>query len=123
MMRPQPARFFQLFGGVYGQPFDVARYDQFNVFAKLDKLEAAPEKPAIWLAAGDSDFPSILRGTVLLHLALQRRRIASELRVDNAGHGWGYWRQAIEPALVWLSPKLAAKCPVPDEAAEKLARH
>lgn len=120
--RRNHARFFQLFGGVYGQPFDVARYDRFNVFAKLDKLEAAAEKPAIWLAAGDDDFPSILRGTVRLHLALKRRGIASQLRVDNAGHGWEYWREAIKPALAWLSPKLAARCPTPGEPAEKLAQ-
>jgi len=103
-------RFVGLFGGVYGEPLNQARFNKYNVFAKLDRFAKAIEKPAIWLAAGDDDFPSIFRGAVRLHLELRRRNIKSELRVDNAGHTWGYWRRAIVPALKWLSPILTTDC-------------
>lgn len=106
-------RFTGLFGGVYGKPFNPSRFNKFNVFAKLDKMAKAPERPAVWLAAGDNDFPSILRGTVRLHLELLKRNIESELRVDDADHTWRYWREAIVPALKWLSPQLGTDCAVP----------
>ena len=103
-------RYISLFAGVYGEPFDRARFNRFNVFAKLEKLQSTAIHPAIWLAAGDNDFPSILRGTVRMHLELRRRNIKSELRVDDAEHTWRYWSKAIIPALKWLSPKLDPVC-------------
>jgi enterochelin esterase family protein len=100
----------ELFGGVYGEPFDNARFQAWTVFARLDRLVAAAQRPALWLAAGDDDFPSILSGTVRLHQELKRRGIASTLRIDDASHDWTYWRAAADAALSWLSPRLASSC-------------
>lgn len=102
--------FTGLFGGVFGSPFDHDRYVQFNVFARLEQLRLAPQKPSIWLTAGNNDFPSIVRGTKRLHKALNSMGIESHLRIDKASHEWPYWAKAIVPALKWLSPQLSRKC-------------
>ena len=102
--------FTGLFGGVFGSPFDHNRYVQFNVFTQLERLRQAPQKPSIWLTAGNNDFPSILRGTKRLHKALISSGVESYLRIDKASHEWPYWAKAIVPALKWLSPKLSQKC-------------
>jgi S-formylglutathione hydrolase FrmB len=110
-------RLSRLFGGVYGQPFDMDRFNRWNVFVRVERVATLSDRPAVWLAAGDDDFPAILRGTVELHLALRRAGVATELRVDNAGHTWRYWSSAIIPALKWLSPRISGPCGgVPDQS-------
>jgi len=120
--RRRKRRMSHLFGGVYGEPFDIARFNAWNVFPLVTRAMGAvanghsanhpPEQglPAVWLAAGDKDFPAILRGTVRLHQKLRRGGAISQLRIDDAGHTWSYWRKAIRPALKWLSPHLATSC-------------
>ena len=66
--------------------------------------------PAFWLAAGDDDFPSILRGTVHLHLRLAARDADTELRVTKDGYDWRNWQRAIVPALKWLAPTSTSRC-------------
>ncbi|HUS97535.1 MAG TPA: alpha/beta hydrolase-fold protein, partial [Hyphomicrobiaceae bacterium] len=103
-------RLSRIFGGVFGDPFDPARFMTWNIFPRVEKVAKAGNLPAVWLAAGDDDFSSILDGTVKLHQVLLRRRAVTQLRIDDAGHTWSYWSKAIVPALEWLSPRLEAKC-------------
>jgi enterochelin esterase family protein len=110
--RGRRRRLAQLFGGVYGVPFSITRFNAWTVFARLDKVAGLPRPPAVWLSAGDDDFPAIVDGTVRLHLALRRRGVVTQLRIDDAGHTWAYWRKAIVPALEWLSPRLEGRCDV-----------
>lgn len=110
----------RIYEGVFGTPFDVARFLQWNVFARLDRPREAV--PAIWLSAGDKDFPAILAGTVRLHQELRRRNLPSELRISAGAHDWDYWKSAVEPALEWLTPRLDATCGAavkPDQAGPK----
>ncbi|MEM7774497.1 MAG: alpha/beta hydrolase-fold protein [Pseudomonadota bacterium] len=99
-----------LFGGVFGVPFDEARFAQWNIFGRLNALKPNVTYPSVWLSAGDDDFPSIVRGSVRVFQLLQTRGIPAELRIDDAPHVWSYWRKSIVPALRWLSPRLAADC-------------
>ena len=101
----------RIYGGVFGEPISYARYRAWNVFTRLEAVPAGEALPAFWLAAGDRDFPSILRGTVHLHLRLDARGVDTELRVTSDGHDWRNWRRAIVPALIWLGPKLGGSCP------------
>ena len=101
----------RIYGGVFGEPISYARYRAWNVFTRLDALSGNEALPAFWLAAGDRDFPSILRGTARLHLRLSGRGADSELRVTSDGHDWRNWRRAIVPALTWLGAKLGNTCP------------
>jgi len=112
-LSPNPRRrqrMMRIFGGVYGEPFDMVRFNRWNVFARVERVAALSERPAVWLTAGDDDFPAILRGTVALHLALRRHGVDTQLRVDDARHSWRYWSKAIAPALEWLAPRLSRPC-------------
>lgn len=107
-------RMSQIFAGVFGQPFDMKRFNDWNVFRRIDRLKHAkhPPKvwPEIWLEAGDEDFPAILEGTVALHLTLRRLGFDSQLRVTDAGHTWRNWSKAIVPALKWLGRHISKPC-------------
>ena len=108
--RLDPGPPVRVFGAAFGEPFDPARFDEWTLFRRVPAVARAPAPPAVWLEAGDDDFPALLDGTVRLHLRLRAAGLDSELRVEDGGHDWGNWRRAIVPALAWLSPKLDATC-------------
>lgn len=110
--RRKPA-YERIYGGVFGRPFDEKRFLAWNVFMRLDRPSLRAQPLAIWLAAGDRDFPSILDGTVRLHNELGKRSIPSELHIMKGEHTWELWNAAVEPALEWLSGHLASECPAP----------
>jgi enterochelin esterase family protein len=97
---------FHMFGAVFGQPMEPARYNAANAFLTLAALPASGSRPDLWFAAGDDDYPSILVGSAKLHIEAQRLGLASELRVIDGGHSWGTWRQGLTEALAWLGPHL-----------------
>ncbi|MGI9476296.1 MAG: alpha/beta hydrolase [Hyphomicrobiaceae bacterium] len=100
----------RIYRGVFGEPISYERYRAWNVFTRLSAVPPSVPLPSFWLSSGDADFPSILRGTVRLHLRLGARDADTELRVTGDGHDWRNWRRAIVPALTWLNTKLAASC-------------
>ena len=100
----------RIYGGVFGEPISYERYRAWNVFTRLSTIPPSVPLPSFWLSSGDADFPSILRGTVRLHLRLGARNADTELRVTDDGHDWRNWRRAIVPALTWLDARLAASC-------------
>lgn len=104
------ARFGQVFDGVYGEPFDPKRFRSWTVFERLKHAPPEAARVKYWLAAGDQDFSGILSGTVRLHQEFLARGMASELRITSGAHTWALWSTAIDPALGWLSPLLAARC-------------
>ncbi len=99
---------FRMFGAVFGQPIEPARYNAANPFLTLAALPASGPRPDLWFAAGDDDYPSILVGSAKLHIEAQRAGLASEFRVIDGGHSWGTWRQGLTEALAWLGPRLKA---------------
>ncbi len=110
--RRKPA-YERIYGGVFGSPFDEKRFLAWNVFMRLDRPSLRHQPLAIWLSAGDRDFPSILDGTVRMHNELGKRSIPSELHIMKGEHTWELWNAAVEPALEWLSDHLASECPAP----------
>lgn len=88
----------------------VVDWLEWNVFKRLERLEPNDARPAVWLAADERDFPSILAGTVRLHTDLQRRKLTSELYILNGEHTWDLWKVSIEPVLLWLRGRLQASC-------------
>ena len=105
------SRYGQMFGGVYGEPFDQDRFRSWTVFNKLDHANPDIKKLSVWLAAGDEDFSAILSGTARLHQELVSRGISSELRIYDGDHTWRLWSTAVDPALSWLSARLDPSCP------------
>lgn len=98
----------RIYEGVFGVPFDERRFLAWNVFTRLDRPRA--KTPAVWLAAGDRDFPSILAGTVRFHEELRRRGHDSHLHILPGEHSWAFWEQTVDQALSWLSAQLDPAC-------------
>ena len=96
------------FGGLFGEPFDWARFDPWTLVPRVARLPApgAGPRPAFWLMAGSDDYDAVLDGTVRLHLALRRIRAETQLRVFRGNHGDETWRAALPEALAWLSAHL-----------------
>lgn len=92
--------------GIYGEPFDAARFQSWTVFARLGAAAPSIKDLGFWLAVGDHDFQGIIDGTLRLHKELRRRDIETHLRIYDGSHDWALWSMAIEPALVWLAPQL-----------------
>jgi enterochelin esterase family protein len=62
-------------------------------------------RPALYLTCGDDDGLELALGNVLLHLALERAGIESELRVTDGGHDWTLWSQELEPVLRFVGAR------------------
>jgi S-formylglutathione hydrolase FrmB len=98
------------FGGVFGTPFDVARFNAANPFTRVVSLRSAKVPPAFYLTIGDKDFPDLIEASAAFHDRLRELSIETTLRVGPGHHFWDTWQQAIIPALEWLAPKLDATC-------------
>jgi S-formylglutathione hydrolase FrmB len=100
----------RVLAGIYGEPFDAQRFKSWTAFVRLNTAPPTINALGVWLAAGDRDFSSILSGTVRLHQELRQRKVESHLRIYDGDHTWPLWTRAIEPALTWLSSRLAQPC-------------
>jgi len=107
------ARPVHMFGPVFGTPFDWRRFNAWNLYPRIPRLAAAPQRPALWLAAGDEDYRAILDGTRLLHQRLVTAGLDAQLSIEAGRHDWGLWSSGIVPALAWLSPRLDPACRQP----------
>lgn len=94
--------YVRIFDGAFGAPFDRVIFLRWNIFRRLDGAAFRSHPPKVWLSAADHDFPSIVSGTVRLHLELRSRSIESNLRIDKGGHDWRFWQSAVVSALRWL---------------------
>ena len=103
-------RTMPMYRGVFGEPMDWERYDAWNLFPRVAAVASLERPPAIWLAAGDDDFPAILEGTVRLHAMLRQAGVASELRILDGRHDWQLWSTALAPGLAWQARRLVDRC-------------
>jgi enterochelin esterase family protein len=99
-----------MFGDLFDDPFDWQRFNRWNLFPRIPALAAATERPAIWLDAGDDDFPSLLATNVDFFLQLQKAGVEAELRVVDGAHDWEHWRPALSEALASAGQRLPKGC-------------
>lgn len=59
------------------------------------------QKVRIRISSGDQD--SLLKGSILLHLALSKRGINHQLRINDGAHTWAYWRSDISDVLAFIA--------------------
>jgi enterochelin esterase family protein len=98
-----------LYKGAYGEPLDPERFNAFNLF-KIGAGPAPGPRPEIWMAIGRQDYPELIRAGDRFARLLEKNGFSVEQRGGEGRHFWDYWQRAIEPALVWLSPRLATRC-------------
>jgi enterochelin esterase-like enzyme len=99
-----------MFGALFSDPFDWQRFNRWNLFPRIPALAATQERPAIWLDAGDDDFPSLLATNVDFFLQLRAAGVEAELRVVDGAHNWEHWRPALSDALTWAGRSLPTAC-------------
>ena len=112
-MKPQDPRIGapflrDLYKGAYGEPLDPDRFNALNLFTIAG--QAPVPRPELWMAIGKQDYPELIRAGDRLARLLRKNGYAVEQRGGEGRHFWDYWQRAIEPALVWLSPRLATHC-------------
>lgn len=102
----------KLYDGVHGVPIRKDRLLAWNTFERFKTLRSEDAgRLRVWFSTGDDDFfPSIVSGTVKGFQMLRQLGFEAELRVDDAGHSWSYWRRSVEPALQWASRYLLTAC-------------
>jgi len=94
------------FGGVFGKPFDVQRFNAANVFTLLaEQLHAGVQLPAIYLTVGDHDSHNLWRGSIALYETLMADGVNVDFRVTGGDHAWSLWSKSIEDALVFVDSK------------------
>ncbi len=100
-----------LFGGVHGEPVSQQRLKEWSIFGRLRAIVPTVKTPHVWISAGDDDFfAAIVTGSANAHNILRQRGVSSELRIDDAGHTWVYWRESVKPALSWASKRFRQAC-------------
>ncbi|MFD1333446.1 alpha/beta hydrolase [Methylopila musalis] len=105
------------YDGAFGTPFDVKRFNRWNLFTKVRQLALRRHKPDVYLNAGDRDPGGIVQGTTEMHLALLRAGVDSTMTVAPGRHEWSLWRRELGPALVWLGARIDPTCGASGQAA------
>jgi S-formylglutathione hydrolase FrmB len=98
------------FGGVFGVPFDPARFDRDNIFTILDRQIAAKANlPAIYLTCGDDDSFNLWRGAMALFETARADRLTDvQLRITDGDHVWSLWSTTIVDALLFIDKRWIA---------------
>lgn len=82
-----------------GETFDLRVLNAQSPFALVAAVAASDTPPRIFLATGDDDYWHLQDGTLEMYLDLVAHGLKPELRVDDGGHDWKYWRRTVEPVL------------------------
>lgn len=102
VLGPEPPERIDVLEGAFGDPFDPERWNSESPFGLLRTLPSPPPSLPVYLTTGDDDGLRNYRDAALLHDALRRAGLASELRVTDGGHGWAVWSRELPAALVFL---------------------
>ncbi|GLB50442.1 alpha/beta hydrolase [Neptunitalea lumnitzerae] len=95
-----------VFGDIFGH--DIKAKKRLNKYwyqnSILNIVEETPkselEKVRIRISSGDQDF--LLKGSLLLHLALSKKQVYHQLRIKDGAHTWQFWRSDIPEVLEFL---------------------
>ena len=102
-------RYDRVFQGSFGRPFDPRRFVAANPIGLIDGMAQARRRPAIYLAAGNDDYPGIVADTATFRDALVAAGLAAEYHVVEGRHDWGLWSAQLAPVLRFVDASLGAE--------------
>jgi enterochelin esterase family protein len=102
-------RYDRVFQGSFGRPFDPRRFVTANPMSLIDGAAQARRRPAIYLAAGNDDYPGIVADTEAFYRALLAAGLPAELHLVEGRHDWGLWSRQLEPVLRFVEASLGAQ--------------
>lgn len=77
-------------------------YTKHNALSLINSLPDAQKKAVRWyIDCGDDDF--LYEGNSLVHIAMRKKDIPHEFRINDGGHSWTYWRTALPHVLEFVS--------------------
>ena len=77
-------------------------YKRHSVLYLINNLSEDQKKAVRWyIDCGDDDF--LYEGNSLAHIAMRKRDIPHEFRIQNGGHTWTYWRASLPTVLSFIS--------------------
>jgi enterochelin esterase-like enzyme len=77
-------------------------YKRHSVVELVNQVPDDQKKAVRWyIDCGDDDF--LYEGNSLVHIAMRKREIPHEFRIQDGGHSWTYWRNALPTVLSFVS--------------------
>ena len=77
-------------------------YKRHSVVELVNQVPDDQKKAVRWyIDCGDDDF--LYEGNSLVHIAMRKKEIPHEFRVQDGGHTWTYWRNALPTVLTFVS--------------------
>jgi enterochelin esterase-like enzyme len=77
-------------------------YKRHSVISLVNNWPEEHKKAVRWyIDCGDDDF--LYEGNSLVHIAMRKKEIPHEFRVQDGGHNWTYWRNALPTVLSFVS--------------------
>jgi S-formylglutathione hydrolase FrmB len=101
------ARWETVFGSVFGYKLKgkdrLNEYWYKNSILKIVETTSAEDlqKVKFRISCGDQDY--LLKGSLLLHLALADKKVQHQLRIKGGGHTWDFWCDDISEALEFIA--------------------
>lgn len=87
----------------YSSEKDVEAYfKRQSVLELVNQMPDDQKKAVRWyIDCGDDDF--LFEGNSLVHIAMRKKDIPHEFRIQDGGHNWRYWRNALPTVLSFVS--------------------
>lgn len=77
-------------------------YKRHSVVSLVNNWPEEHKKAVRWyIDCGDDDF--LFEGNSLVHIAMRKKEIPHEFRIQDGGHTWTYWRNALPTVLAFVS--------------------
>lgn len=96
-----------VFGSIFGHNLKSSErlnedWYKNSILKIVDEMSQSDlQKVRIRISSGDQDF--LLKGSILLHLALSNQGINHQLRIKEGAHTWAYWRSEITDVLEFIT--------------------
>lgn len=79
-----------------------AFFKRYSVVAQVNAIADDQKKAVRWyIDCGDDDF--LYEGNSLVHIAMKKKEIPHEFRINDGAHNWTYWRNALPTVLEFVS--------------------
>lgn len=79
-----------------------AYFKKHSVLELINQIPDDQKKSVRWyIDCGDDDF--LYEGNSLVHIAMRKKEIPHEFRIQDGGHSWTYWRNALPTVLAFVS--------------------
>jgi len=77
-------------------------FKSISVLELINQVADDQKKAVRWyIDCGDDDF--LFEGNSLVHIAMRKKEIPHEFRIQDGGHSWRYWRNALPTVLSFVS--------------------